>query len=250
MNAEKLFYDYADGFDRDNSKIALKILHTMKVAEVSDDLCCRLGLDDHITKLAHICAVFHDIGRLEQITKYDTFDDRISIDHGELSCRILQEQHMLDELPENEQKMVLTAIYNHNKFRIEEGLDDITLLLCKLIRDSDKCDIHRVFATEDPVDTMGESAEQVRREKISDDVYEQFMARRCIPKSIRKAGIDYWVGFLAFYYDLYFPESVKIMAENDYCRSVFRNTEFVLPETKLRIETMLADLQNYIDTLN
>ena len=99
------------------------------------------------------------------------------------------------------------------------------------------------------MDTMGESAEQVRHEKISDDVYEQFMARNCIPKSIRKTGLDFWVGFLAFYYDLYFNESVKIMAEKDWCRGVFRSTDFVLPDTRKRINAMMADLQNYIDTV-
>ena len=249
MDPEKLFYGYADTFDRNNSKIALKILHTMEVAKVSDELCDMLSLDGHTKFLAHITAVFHDIGRLPQITIYDTFNDQISVDHGALSCQIVTENGMLSKLPENEQKMVITAIYNHNKFRIEEGLDDTTLLLCKLIRDADKCDIHRVFATEDPVDTMGESAEQVSREKISDDVFEQFMARKCIPKSIRKTGLDFWVGFLAFFYDLYFDESVKIMARNDWCRKMIRRTDFALEETRQRLDLMFSDLQNYIDTV-
>ena len=38
MDAEKIFLDYAEGYDRSNGKIELKIVHTLAVAKGMDRL--------------------------------------------------------------------------------------------------------------------------------------------------------------------------------------------------------------------
>lgn len=246
MNSEDLFLKYTSQFDNNIGRIRLKILHTMKVAEVSDRLCSMLDLPDHLKELARIVAVFHDIGRFEQVTKYNTFNDQISEDHAKIACRVLEENGLLEDLNERERYQVLTAIRNHNQYVIEDGLDEDTLLLCKLIRDADKIDILRVFATEDPVDTMGESAEQVAKEKISDDVFELIMDHRQIPKSVRKTGLDFWIGFLGFVFGLYFPESLSIIREAGHYRLRFDQTDFTEEETKERLKQILSMVERYL----
>ena len=242
MNAEEVFLDYTEAFDNTLGKIRLKIYHTMKVAEVMDELTKRLELSDHVRELAHYTAVFHDIGRFEQVRKYDTFNDKISEDHAAIGCRVLTENNILKELSEEDQEKVLTAIKNHNQYVIEEGLDEETLTLCKLIRDADKIDILRVFATEDPVDTMGESLEQVEAEVISDDVYERIMNHQQIPKSIRKTGLDFWIGFLGFIFDLNYPESRAIIREQDHYRRRFLQAQFKNEETRERVANVLEEI--------
>lgn len=250
MNAEKIFLDYTSHFDSSVGRIRLKILHTMKVAEVMDRLTDMLGLPEHLQTTAHIIAVFHDIGRFEQVTKFNTFNDQISEDHAKIACRVLEENGFLSELPEREQYQVLTAIRNHNQYVIEDGLDEETLLLCKLIRDTDKIDILRVFATEEPMDTMGETVEQVAKERISDDVYELIMNHQQIPKSVRKTGLDFWVGFLGFVYGLYFSESLAIIGEDGYYKRQFINTHFELGETQHRVRKVLEDIDAYLYARN
>ena len=242
ISGEKAFLEYTSRFDTSEGRIRLKILHTMEVVKVMDRLTAMKNLSEKIRRLAEATALFHDIGRFEQVTQYGTFSDERSVNHGLLGCRVLKEEGLLDFLPEEEQEMVLTAIGNHNKYVIDEGLPEETELLCKLIRDADKIDIFRVFATEELVDTMGETREQVAGEKISDEVYERIMAHGPVPKSIRKTGVDYWVGFLGFLYDLYFEESREIIREHRYYRMQFDRTEFLLPETRERVRRILKEI--------
>jgi len=248
MDAEKIFLDYAEGYDRSNGKIELKIVHTMAVAKGMDRLTEALHLTERQRYLAHICAVFHDIGRFEQVRRYDTFLDHLSVDHAWMSCEVLKQEGFLEELEERERQQVLTAIQNHNRFQIEEGLDAETLLLCKLIRDADKSDIFRVFACEDMVDTMGETEEQVAQETVTDAVFQSIMAHRCIKKEERQTGLDKWVTFLGFFFDFYFKESIVFSMEDGYYRQPFDRTVFVDPETDRRIGLILGEVEKYIRT--
>lgn len=246
MNAEKIFLDYASGYDRTNGKINLKIVHTMEVAKVMDQLTEKLGLEEEMKMLAHICAVFHDIGRFEQVKRYDTFLDHLSVDHAELGCEVLEEEEILYQLTDEQQKMVITAIRNHNKYAIEDGLDEKTLLLCKLIRDADKSDIFRVFACEDMVDTMGETVAQVEQETITDCVYDCIFQHQCVEKTIRKTGLDKWIGFLSFFFDMYFSESLEMQMKYKYYRKPFDEAHFALPETREKVECIMKEVENYI----
>ena len=138
MNAEQIFLDYTSRSDDSNGKIKLKIIHSLAVADGIDKLTAALHLSEHQRYLAHICAVFHDIGRFEQVKRYNTFVDSKSVDHAALGCEVLEEEGFLNDLEAEDRNSIITAIRNHNQFVIEEGLDEETLLLCKLIRDADK----------------------------------------------------------------------------------------------------------------
>ncbi len=167
-------------------------------------------------------------------------------DHAALSCEVLEKEQFLEELPQREQEMVLAAIRNHNKLRIEEELDEETMVLCKLIRDADKCDIFRVFACENMVDTMGETEKQVSRETVSDKMLASVLEHRCVKKEDRRTGLDIWIGFLAFFFDLYFKESIALAKEQGYYRQPFDRTNFTEPETRQRVGRILKEVENYI----
>lgn len=242
----QLSLDYAGRYDRSNGKIDLKIVHTLAVADLMDQLTEALKLSEHERNLAQICAVFHDIGRFEQVKRYDTFLDHLSVDHAQLSCEVLEQEGILKELPDKDRRMILTAIRNHNRFQIEEGLDEETLLFCKLIRDADKCDIFRVFACEEMVDTMGETEEQVAQEKVTDVVFESVFEHRCVLREERETGLDKWVSYLAFVFDLYFTESLDLLVKERYYRMPFDRVVFTDCETDRRVKLILEEIENYI----
>ena len=195
MDAMQKFLEYASAYDDgSDTRIKLKIIHTQRVTEVMEQLTAALPFRTR-QKLAYLCAVYHDIGRFEQLKRYHTFLDYKSIDHAQLGCEILRQGDFLGELSDREREQVLTAIGNHNRLAIEDGLDEKTLLFAKLIRDADKCDIFRVFAQEDPVDTTGFSAEQVGQEAVSDVVYESILGHYCIKNRNEKPG---WMSGSAF----------------------------------------------------
>ena len=49
---------------------------------------------DRLRRLAHLCAVYHDIGRFEQLRRYDTFLDHLSVDHAQLGCEAVSYTHL------------------------------------------------------------------------------------------------------------------------------------------------------------
>lgn len=125
MDAMQKFLEYASAYDDgSDTRIKLKIIHTQRVTEVMEQLTAARLLSEQDKKLAYLCAVYHDIGRFEQLKRYHTFLDYKSIDHAQLGCEILRQGDFLDELSAREREQVLTAIGNHNRLTIEDGLDE------------------------------------------------------------------------------------------------------------------------------
>ena len=228
---KSLFHNYANRYDKSDGRVELKIIHTEAVVSIMDKICRMRHLPEHTSALAFLCAQFHDIGRFEQLKQFDTFLDHISVNHAVLSCRVLEENKILDELLENDKKKILTAIANHNKLEIDptvysaidsaqdpQSLQDARecLELCKLIRDADKCDIFRVFAVEDMNDVVGAPEEVIAAETITPAVLDAIREHRSVDKVIRKTYLDYWISFLGYFFDMNFPESMEIAREQGY----------------------------------
>ncbi len=244
--AKEAFDKYTSNYDLSNGMINLKVVHTMAVVGVMNRLTNLLNLPEHTKYLAEICAVFHDIGRFEQVRKYKTFLDNLSVNHAELGCKVIVENNLLYPLSDSEKQQVITAIINHNVYAIDPNITGETLTLCKLIRDADKCDIFRVFACEEMTDTMGETYEQVSKETVTRDVMNCFLEHRTIPKTIRKTGLDIWISFLAFFFDFNFKESIEIAKDDGYYIKPFERISFEKEETRLKVAIILDDLKNFI----
>ena len=86
--AKQFFEEYLDGYDRENDKVKLKIIHTYGVVEQSRNLAERLMLSEEDTSLAMIIALLHDIGRFEQLKRYDSFEPA-TMDHAAYGVKVL-----------------------------------------------------------------------------------------------------------------------------------------------------------------
>ena len=89
--AKQFFEEYLDGYDRENDKVKLKIIHTYGVVEQSRNLAERLMLSEEDTSLAMIIALLHDIGRFEQLKRYDSFEPA-TMDHAAYGVKVLFEE--------------------------------------------------------------------------------------------------------------------------------------------------------------
>ena len=87
--AEKSFHDYTAAYDLDDAKVALKVEHTFRVAGLCDVISDSLGMTGYDKDLAWLLGMLHDIGRFEQVRRYHTFRDALSVNHAELSADIL-----------------------------------------------------------------------------------------------------------------------------------------------------------------
>lgn len=244
-NAVKEFKKYVADFDVENYKISLKIKHTLKVMQVSEDLAKDLKLNQEDVELASLIGLLHDIGRFEQVKQYNTFVDKKSIDHGELGVKILFEQNLIRRFVEDTKydEIIKIAILNHNKGKIEDGLDDRKLLFSKMIRDADKIDIFRVLDESNISSIYGP---EYLDDKITDQVLSDFKAQKLINYDIRKTKVDILVCHIAYIFDLYFDYSVKVIYENDYIERLIEKANCIDEQTKEQLDELVVIINEYM----
>lgn len=213
---KRVFAEYVRNYNAEDPKVHLKIVHTIKVSELCEEIAESLDLNHEDIELAWLMGMLHDIGRFEQLRQYNTFYDALSVKHAELGCKILFEEGMLhkfvsvsDRDPDVE--IIHKAIACHSNYRIPEEYDDRTKMFCNILRDADKIDIFRVNMEESLEDIYNFTTEELRNSEISEAVMENFRLHRATPREIRKAPIDYLVGAISMAFEIVYPKSMEIL---------------------------------------
>lgn len=244
--AKEVFEKYLKKYDAHDDKIRLKIVHTYGVVACSAEIAERKKLSAEDVELAKIIALLHDIGRFEQLRRFHTFD-AATMNHAAYGVKVLFEERMIEQfLPERDYDAIIkTAIAKHSDFQVEGIADERTLLHAKLIRDADKLDNCRV-KLEDSIETILDvSAEQVGREPISENVYASCMKKESVRLEDRKTKMDYWISYVAYFYDLNFRETWDIVKEKQYVSRIIHRIPYSNPDTKEKVETLEKELLLY-----
>jgi len=223
IKAKKAFQKYISHYDMEIPSIRLKVIHTYEVMKCSDELCEKLNLSQEEKNLASLIALLHDIGRFEQWMIYQSFADYKTIDHALFSSELLFEKGLIREfiLDSKYDNIIKNAIEQHNRYQIEEGFDEKTLLFIHLIRDADKLDNFRVKDEEKIEDILFASVDEVNQSSISLAVYEQMYNQQLVYGPNRKTYLDMWLSYIAFIYDLHFYESIQYIKENHWIERSF-----------------------------
>lgn len=147
--AKEQFKKYVQDYDINDDKIRLKVAHIERVAEISETIAKNLNLNEEEIQLAELIGLLHDIGRFEQIRLYHTFMDKDSINHGEFGVKLLFKDGLIRGFIKTDKydQIIRTAILNHNKSYIQEGLNERELLHSQIIRDADKIDIFAILVS-------------------------------------------------------------------------------------------------------
>ena len=248
--AKKSFQEYLKNYDTNDGSIALKIKHTYEVVKKSEYIANGLRLDKENIELAKIIALLHDIGRFEQIKEFEEFNDK-KIEHAEFGVKVLFDNSLIRKFIDEDKydNIIYKAIYNHNKYKIEENLNEKELLQCKIIRDADKLDNFRVKEKDKLEDMFPKiyNEKTINYETSSEKVYEDFMQHRCIKLEDRKTIIDYWVCVIAFIFDLNFNISLQYVKENNYIDILVNRIEYKNDTTKQKMEDIRKCAKEYID---
>ena len=176
--AEKSFHDYTAAYDLDDAKVALKVEHTFRVAGLCDVISDSLGMTGYDKDLAWLLGMLHDIGRFEQVRRYHTFRDALSVNHAELSADILFREGL---------------IKNFIKVEDDPAESDDYLLTEKAIRlhlrDADKLDILRVNV-ETPRSTIYNVPDEIFLDsEITDEVYEAMLQCQNLFRNMMKTPV-------------------------------------------------------------
>lgn len=252
IESEKAFKEYLKAYDSNNGNIKLKITHTYGVVTLSEYIAKSLNLDSENIELAKLIALLHDIGRFEQVSKTNTFVDSNKFDHADYGVKVLFEENLIRKFVKDNKydDIIYKAILNHNKYAIEDKLNDLELLHSKIIRDADKVDNFRVKETEKFENIFpGIEENTLKEDFISDKVYSDFINHKLIKVGDRKTKIDYWICILAFIFDLYFDASKKYIKDKDYIDSLIDKYQYTNSETKRKMESIRKCANDFLDRL-
>ncbi|WP_035772701.1 HD domain-containing protein [Butyrivibrio sp. VCD2006] len=210
------FAAYTKNYDPDNTLIALKIIHTYKVADNCECIAESLGLSDDDIEFSWLSGMLHDIGRFEQLRRYNTFVDAKSIDHAAFGADLLFGEERLTDLFTDDRSiddMLETVIRQHNKYRIDENITDKALMFCNILRDADKIDIFRVIVDTPPEELFNEPMEQLVTAEVTPSALEQVMAHQAVLRTPTLTTADRQIGHIGMAFELVYPKSRELTME-------------------------------------
>ena len=156
--ATAAFKRYTDAYDAANPRIALKIEHTYHVAEACDAVAREQSWSTEDIDLAWLCGLLHDMGRFEQLRRWDTFKDAESMSHAALGVEVLFGESP-DDAPattsirdfietDEYDELIRASIAYHSDFRLPAQLDERMRRFCDIVRDGINDELYAVASRE------------------------------------------------------------------------------------------------------
>ena len=244
--AKKEFLKFTENYDLRNKDILRKQKHSLRVMEISKQISNELKLNEEEIQISALIGLLHDIARFEQRKLYETFHDTKSFDHGDYGEKIL-EKDIRKYIETNQyDKIIKTAVRNHNKFKIEDGLSEKENLFSKIIRDADKLDIFY-----EAVEMFWKGKEkQIEETVILDKVIEQFKKRLTIKREDIEQGkntINNVISIIAFIYDMNFKPSFEILKKENYINRILDRFNVKDEKTKIELGEIRKISNKYIE---
>ena len=277
---KKTFQEYTDRYDSTNPKIKLKIDHTYRVADLCEQIAQSLELSAAEVDLAWLSGMLHDVGRFEQLRRYNTFSDAQSVDHARFAVELLYDDGLIaDYVPEisttelvadartwrsmggaNESptaqsediplsdilQTLRIAIGEHSAYRIQKGLDERTRMFCQILRDADKVDIFRVICDTPMEEVYGFQTKDILRSAITPEVMQAFYEHHAVLRKLKKCPADYIVAHGSLTFELVDPESLRIAKEQGYLKQMM-SFQSENPDTAEIFEDLRKDLNGYLE---
>lgn len=242
------FSSYCASFRSSDTEVQrnydLKELHTRNVCEAA----CLIteGGDPGRRMLAEVAGLCHDLGRFPQYRDHRTFKDADSVNHAQLSARLMQETGVLEFLPAPDRESVILAVRFHNLFEIPHGLPPETEDLLKVVRDADKLDIWRVFAdyfhTPESERASAAGLGFPDLPHCSPEVLETVAAGKMVQLSALKSLNDFKLLQLSWVYDINFLSTLRLIKE----RHVLEQMAAMLPEEEAVLH-VFGEVKKYLD---
>ena len=229
------FKKYVQNFDLNEEKIELKYAHSLRVQKLCENIAKSEGLAEEDIQLSSVIGLLHDYGRFNQWNEYKTFNDNISIDHGDYAVKKLFDENEITKYYKNKKKynIIYEAIKYHNKYEVEENVE--SRIICNIIRDADKIDILEMYKN-------GELKASSEGE-ISKKVDENFYSHKQAYNSDMNSKADILLRTLCLVYNLNFRYSFKYLNENKIIESIYNNLE-----NKEKMSKYFEEINKYIES--
>ena len=241
------FAAYVSNYDSGNTKVRLKIEHTYRVAGLCQAIGKSIGLTGSDLDIAWLTGMLHDVGRFEQLRRYNTFYDDKSVNHAHLGCEILFDDGRIRDYIDDdfEDELIKRAIYHHSDYRIPQDFDERTTMYCNILRDADKVDILKVNCDFPLEEIYNATTQEIRNGEITDAVLEEFAKRHTILRALKKTAVDNVPGHISLAFELVYDESVRQAVKQGYLDKMlaFKSDN---PDTRRKMQEVNRIMREYI----
>ena len=250
------FKRYTADYNAQDPKILLKIRHTYRVAGLCEQIALSLagkavsdvdipdGADSFTARkpdpdFAWLCGMLHDTGRFEQVRRYNTFSDALSVDHAMLGADLLFKENLLEtfvpepqtRMSKEERALLELSIRSHSLYRIPEDLNEKEQMYCNILRDADKIDIFRVNCDTPAEDIYNVTTEELKSSEVSPEVKDCFYNRTAVLRSLKKTPVDFLAGHICLYFELVYDISRELAWKQGYLQKML-DFESENPQTR------------------
>lgn len=247
------FQSFVKGFyfgtEEDVANIDLKKDHSLRVLREAGMLTTSLQLPSPLADVVHIGALFHDVGRFPQYRQFKTYNDRESLNHACSGVAVMHRADILRRLAPADRKLVLAAIFLHNRPVLPARLSATQSLILRIIQDADKLDIiPTVMANLEPaapssrVVSLGLAPDS---DRYSDAVYRKVVDRQPVAMSEMFWVNDFKLMLLGWLPTLNFPASRRAVLERSYPERLLA----LLPPRR-ELLTLASDIRAFLRTGN
>ena len=242
------FHQYVQSFYSTDEQlhfhVRLKEEHTLRVVTYATDIAVWLNLSVEQLEMAKIGALLHDIGRFTQYQTYRTFNDALSVNHGELGLTVLEQSGILDlaGLGVEEQKVVKNTVLYHNRRNLPLDIQEDCSLFAKIIRDADKLDIFAMLITNNEENKIPKPPELKNATNYSLEIIEDILQGKLVTHGSIKTVADLMLFRLSWLYDIYFAYSFSYISKKQYIEQLLAT----LPDNE-DIKRVGCCLQKYIE---
>lgn len=221
MNLETFkekFRLYVSNYNMNDKAVLRKFYHSYRVMDLCMLIAQNSNFNDEDKEIAMLIGLLHDYARFEQWTKYKTYSDLNSVDHGDLAVKKLFDDKEIINFCSNEEYYdeIYDAIKYHNKLSIPSNLSNHNINMCKLVRDADKIDILYLF-------TINKELIEEDNSEISSAVIESFYKKESINYKDVKGLSDKILLDLAFVFDINYDYSFKYIKNQKLIEKIFEN---------------------------
>ena len=211
------FVKYVNSFASDGKLpniSEIKRVHSYKVERIGRKLVTEMNWDNDLSLIGTAASLLHDTGRFSQFRDYGTLYDAFSVDHGERGCEELMRFFPKEYADEEGYNAITESVRWHNKKKLSEGISDIYLPLCKLVRDADKID---VFCLVQDTIARGKIEELLPRHKVcaplSESVLKEVEEHGLVSYKNASSLADFLLMQITWLLDINYAASMKMLDE-------------------------------------
>ncbi len=241
--AKKELINYVEKQQINNSHSSNKLEHIMRVSNISRNLAKTLDFTEEQIKLAELIGLLHDIGRFEQ---YKIIDKTIKFNHGEAGVGILKKDNYIRKFIREEQydDIILTAVYEHNRYELSQGLTKEQELFSKIIKDADKIDL--LYEGAEIYWQKSEEIHEIEAGKLSKKMLENFYQYKLADSRNSISKTDQILRFASYVFDINFSYSFKVLKENNNAIKMINRFCYKDIETKQEMKKVKKIINQYI----